>query len=160
MKNILVILIICITIGCSKKEANFQESPYKLQSQEFESTVRGRAIQLEDYRASSAVKYTDSTNEETDLNHWVSPWVEDDSTILHENGELTIYQQNILFPLDSSSVLTKKWRVTYDDKYVYFHYLAHDYTELVYKVEEWNSEKFIIYIDYKGVRLISTFKFL
>jgi hypothetical protein len=102
----------------------------------------------------------DIVKSETDLWAYVYDYVKDDvNEFTDDSKELLIYQGEIKYPGNDSTVLQRTYFIGNDEEGQYMRFLSPEYEALRYRLLEIDDEHFIIYLKWKhGSTVYSRFE--
>jgi hypothetical protein len=156
MKYSLILVLALLTLTGCQKELSFENGlPV-----EKETT---RKYQLRDFYSDvpiDFVEYDTEVKSETELWAYVRDYLKDDVNEFYLDSSLVrVYQNELKIPGNDAPVLDKLYAIGTDAEGPYMNFLGPDYEPLKYRIQEYNEDYFILYLNWKdGSTVYSRFE--
>jgi hypothetical protein len=162
---LLATILICTTYACNKDDDKQEDDPIsaetKAKATALDEYLKTNALSLTKYYSDSAIDYIDTdqvVKAETDLWQYVSAWIKDDKYVFNSNGEVTIQQNAIKIPADTSVTLTRSYSVEPTKDGVVFNFVGHEYQPLQYKLINYSDTSLKLQATWNGKTVNSEYK--
>jgi len=162
MRKLYLALIpaLLLATSCTKSKSN-EEAATQKRADEFAASIKGNKYKLVSFYADKPIDYITNDNEvkaETDLWIYVREYLKDDVYLFNTNGSFTVFQNAVKRPGNESASFNMPYAVSVDGKDVGFDYIDYDYVKLHYRVNQFDNDSFIIFVDGpSGSKLYSKF---
>lgn len=156
----LAVGLLCLAIlsSCKKEDGASPEDIAK--ANQFKSFVVSKQFQISEYYSNIPIDYEEDDEEvksETDLWPYVSLWIKDDLNVFDvSTGKVTVTQGEDKIAGNDAETIVKDFSIGADKDGVYFNFLSHEYNPLKYRLVEFTSEYFIIYLDWHSGSKVHT----
>ncbi len=131
----LVFILAAGMFSCKKDEGGASAED-KAKAEAFKTYVASKQFRISEYYADKPIDYIEDDEEvraETDLMHYVSIWIKDDSNIFDFNtGKVTIIQNTHKVPGNDADQITRDISVGADKGGAYLNFLSYLYEPLKY----------------------------
>lgn len=155
----MLVVSIVIFNGCTKVVDT--EALNKKAAEEFIEEIKLSQYRLVDFYSDLPIDYIQNDNivkSETDLKAYIKPYLLDDINEFDEAGNLSIIQGAVKIPGDNSPIINRSFGVNWDKKYTYINFVDYYYVPYQYKLQEFNTSGFIIYLNWPtGAKVYSRF---
>jgi len=157
-----VLLALCFStfISCTKNGDNKALNDKK--ATEFKAAIDLKHFRLVDFYSDKPIDYVTTDLEvksETDLRSYIKPYLLDDDNYFGSEGGVIITQNQQKKPGLSDPVLSRNYNVSADENSAYLDFLDYDYYPVKYKIGEYSTAGFTIYLDWPGgVKIYSRFE--
>lgn len=148
---VLFALFFSAMVSCTKngdtKELNEKKAT------EFKTILDLKHFRLVDFYSDKPIDYVTTDTEvksETDLKIYIKPYLLDDDNYFDTEGGVVITQNQQKKPGLSAPVLNRNYSVSADEHSTYFDFLDYDYNPIKYKLGEYSTVGFTIYLDWPG----------
>jgi len=177
MRALFVAWVICILMIACKKDSDpapnnpnnggngndttENTDPNELLAASLDSFLQSNSLQLVRYYSDSAIDYDETdtiVKSETDLWAYVSPWLKDDTYLFGTDGNVTINQNDVKIPSDSSATLSRPYTVVSDDDGVKFTFLTNEYEPLDYRLIQFSDTALTVEAVWNGKTVKSDYK--
>jgi len=137
--------------------------PVELTDEEkFKQVLTENKFQLRAFYSDVAIDYNEDDSQvlqETDLWHYVAPYLKDDVNTFFANDDVVIQQNEKKKPGLADSLVTRQYSIGTDSDGMYIIFLDYAYESLKYKVHEVGDDYFILSIKWtQGATLFSRFE--
>jgi len=164
MKQSLLFVLIALTfsamISCSKTGDNKALNEKK--ATEFKTILDLKHFRLVDFYSDKPIDYvlTDAeVKSETDLKIYIKPYLLDDDNFFESEGGVVITQNQQKKPGLTAPVLNRNYSISADENGAYLDFLDYDYNPIKYKIGEYSTGGFTIYLDWQnGAKVYSRFE--
>jgi len=122
-------------------------------AKEFKAILDLKHFRLVDFYSDKPIDYVTTDTEvksETDLRIYIKPYLLDDDNYFDNEGGVVITQNQQKKPGLSDPVLNRNYSVSSDENSVYLDFLDYDYNPIKYKLGEYSTGGFTIYLDWQG----------
>jgi len=157
---VLIALFSSALNSCSKTGDNKGLNEKK--ATEFKTTLDLKHFRLVDFYSDKPIDYVTTDTEiksETDLRIYIKPYLLDDDNYFDNESGVVITQNQQKKPGLNDAVLTRNYSVSSDENGVYLDFLDYDYNPIKYKLGEYSTAVFTIYLDWPGgVKIFSKFE--
>lgn len=160
------VLVAGVFSSC-KKDGGSEEDPinpaYVQKAEQFKTFVQSKAFQIKDYYSNEPIDYIEDDEEikqETDLWHYVSPWLRDDYNVFDvSTGKVTITQNAVKLDTIPDDIIIRDFSIGATKDGPYFNFLSYTYQPLRYFIHEIGSDYFVIYTDWhSGAKVFTRFE--
>jgi len=156
---VLIALFFSALTSCSKSGDNKALNEKK--ATEFKTTLDLKHFRLVDFYSDKPIDYVTTDTEvksETDLKIYIKPYLLDDDNYFDNEGGVVITQNQQKKPGLADPLLNRNYSVSSDENGVYLDFLDYDYNPIKYKIGEFSTAGFTIYLDWPGgARVFSRF---
>ena len=158
-----VAILMCTVCSCNKDDNEAVDpvsAENKAKAAALEEYLKVNAFSLTKYSSDSPIDYIDTdqvVKTETDLWQYVSSWIKDDKYIFN-NGEVTIEQNAIKIPGDSSATLKRSYSVEATKDGVIFNFVGHEYQPLKYNLINYSDTALILSAEWNGKTVKSEYR--
>ena len=165
MKIVTYLTVALLTTGvlssCKKGDDVSQEDKQK--AEEFKAYVATKQFTLVNYWSDKEIDYVEDDAEvkaETELWPYVSIWIKDDLNLFDAStNKVTITQGANKYAGISDEVFTRDFSIGADKDGPYFNFVNYQYNPLKYRLVDFNSEGFTVYVDWhSGAKVFSEFE--
>jgi len=130
-------------------------------AKEFKAILDLKHFRLVDFYSDKPIDYVTTDTEvksETDLKIYIKPYLLDDDNYFDNEGGVVITQNTQKKPGLTDPLLNRNYSVSSDENGVYLDFLDYDYNPIKYKLGEFTTAGFTIYLDWPGgARVFSRF---
>lgn len=163
-RPILVALLAVAIFSCNKNEddnggGDGIKPEDKVKAQSMTQFIEGNEFRLKRYYSETPIDYIDTdqvVKQETDLWQYVSSWLHDD-VYTFASGTVTIQQNALKIPADSTPVLNRTYKVYADKNGVGFDFIGHEYQDLKYRLITFNDTMLKVSAAWNGKTVISEY---
>jgi hypothetical protein len=167
MKWLVFVLSVLSIYSCKKESTTDPVSAEdKAKAKQVADIMLTHEYHLTKYYSLTPIDYIDTdqvVKAETDLWSYVSPWLVDDTYSFSSNGEVTVKQNQVKLPNDSTPILKRTWYVAADKDGVRIDFIGHQYQILQYRLVSftdtnlvvwayWNNNKDKVYSEFTVVQ--------
>jgi hypothetical protein len=120
---------------------------------EFKTIIDLKHFRLVDFYSDKPIDYIQTDAEiksETDLKVYIKPYLLDDDNFFESEGGVVITQNQQKKPGLTDPVLNRNFNVSADENSAYLDFLDYDYYPVKYKLGEYSTGGFTIYLDWPG----------
>jgi hypothetical protein len=131
----------------------------KAKAQALTQFLESNQFHLKKYYSETPIDYIDTdqvVKEETDLWQYVSTWLHDDAYSF-ASGTVTIQQNALKIPADSTPVLNRTYKVFADKDGVGFDFIGHEYQDLKYRLILFNDTMVKVSAGWNGKTVFSEY---
>jgi hypothetical protein len=165
MKWLLFVCSVLAIYSCKKSSTDPVSAEDKAKAKQVADIMLTHEYHLTKYYSLTPIDYIDTdavVKSETDLWSYVSPWLPDD-TYSFNSTDVTVNQNAIKIPTDSSPVIKRTWYVAADKDGVRIDFIGHQYQVLQYRLVSftdtnlvvwayWNNNKDKVYSEFNVVQ--------
>lgn len=158
-----IILLVAVVISCNKNEDSTSDGikpEDKERAAAMQVQLQSGKFRLTDYYSESPIDYIDTdqvVKSETDLWQYVSPWLHDDAYVFGADGSLTIEQNTVKIPDNTSATISKNYAVSADKDGVAFNFVGHEYQDLKYRLLSFDDTVVKVSATWNGKTVISEY---
>ncbi len=148
---VLIALLFSAFTSCSKSGDNKALNDKK--ATEFKAILDLKHFRLVDFYSDKPIDYITTDAEiknETDLKVYIKPYLLDDDNYFDNEGGVVITQNQQKKPGLTTPVLNRNYSVSADENSAYLDFLDYDYNPIKYKLGEYSTGSFTIYLDWPG----------
>lgn len=160
IRPIIVIAILVVVISCKKNESDGINPEDKEKAAALQSFLQQDKFQLKKYYSETPIDYIDTdqvVKEETDLWHYVSSWLHDDTYVFGANGTVVVEQNAVKISTDNSATLNRSYSVEADKNGVAFNFVGHEYQPLQYRLITFNDTMLKVSATWNSKTVISEY---
>ncbi len=155
MKESLLFVLMALSFSalnsCSKNGDNKALNEKK--ATEFKTILDLKHFRLVDFYSDKPIDYIQTDVEvksETDLKAYIKPYLLDDDNYFDDESGVVITQNTQKKPGLTAPVLNRNYSVSADENSAYLDFLDYDYNPVKYKLGEYSTTWFTIYLDWPG----------
>ncbi len=162
-KMTLVLAMTGLLFSCKKDNDGEDNSEDIAKADNFKAFILSKQFQIKAYYSDKPIDYNEEDEEvkaETELFHYVSPWIKDDYNIFDiGTGKVTIIQNAVKVPGNDAEELIRDFSVAPEKNGPRFNFLNYLYDPLQYKVVEFADNYFVISADWhSGAKVFTRFE--
>ncbi len=152
-------ILLLVINSCSKDNG---EAVQKKRAEEFKNLVTDKKFKLIDFYSDKPIDYIENDQiikAETDLRPYIKIYLNDDENLFSSDGSLKIYQNNIKYAGNDTSVLSRNFSVRWNATEASMNFVDYFYFPQWYKLSEFSADYFTIYLDWHigGAKIYSRF---
>jgi hypothetical protein len=164
-RPLFVFALVAVIISCNKDDdaGDGIKPEDKEKAAALQTFLQSDKFRLKKYYSEQPIDYIDTdqvVKAETDLWQYVSGWLHDDAYVFGANGSVTVEQNALRNPLDTTPVLTRNYAVKADKNGVAFDFIGHEYQVLKYRLITFNDTMLKVSASWNNKTVISEYNTL
>jgi hypothetical protein len=165
IRPLIVIVLVAVAISCKKSESTDDgiKPEDKEKAAALQTFLQSDKFRLKKYYSETPIDYIDTdqvVKSETDLWQYVSGWLHDDAYVFGSNGTVTVEQNAMKIPGDSTPTLSRSYAVKADKNGVGFDFIGHEYQDLKYRLITFNDTMLKVSASWNNKTVISEYNTL